>query len=440
MTRRPDADRSRAVLIGVSRYETGEPSSSDPSEELPPLESVSSNLADLRQLLTEPDLGTFNQQHCVVVENPQRASGIGGVVSAAARDAEDVLLVYYSGHGLVDSRGRLYLGLPGSSPTQAPWTSLSFETLREALLDSPARLRILILDCCFSGRAFEAMGVTDTLQDSQFDIQGTYTLTSSAANEPSFAPAGEKHTAFTGALLDIARQSPGLTLEDLYRATQRHLAAQGRPEPRRRSVNVAGDLVIFGHPSHSASARTTEIEQQPERTYEFDEARRVTSHVAPNPAVPQGFWDVTIRNGSATPMAGLEVEVYPVDNDGTRTEGECVTAKGHPMLWKVYSEGARAQVRKKVSAFDHYGANPFAQFSIAGAMEDRIMSIVDPIASSAMAQMEDFFSDSLPAGEEETVLYYAPDAATVRADLTFTDISGRRWTRSHDQLPRPLRG
>ncbi|WP_109530806.1 MULTISPECIES: effector-associated constant component EACC1 [Nocardia] len=340
--RRPDIDRSRAVLIGVSRYETDEQSTADLSEALPSLESVSANLSDLRQLLTEPDLGTFAPQHCTLVENPQLAE-IGDVLVRAAREAEDVLLVYYSGHGLVDSRGRLYLGLPGSSQTRAAWKALPFETLREDLLDSPAKIRVLILDCCFSGRAFESMSDADTLQANQFRINGTFTLTSSAANEPSFAPLGEIHTAFTGALLSLARQTPGLTLDELYGAVRGHLSALGRPAPRRRSVDEAGDLVIFGHPHQSRSAAGIEVERF-ERTYEFDEARRVAPRVNPTSGLP-GFWDVTVRNGSATPIAQLEADVYPVDATGSRIEDECVTAKGHRMLWKTLSDRNRAEVR-----------------------------------------------------------------------------------------------
>lgn len=40
----------------------------------------------------------------------------------------------------------------------------------------------------------------------QLDVAGTYTLTSTTANAPSHAPAGDRHTAFTGALAARAGQ------------------------------------------------------------------------------------------------------------------------------------------------------------------------------------------------------------------------------------------
>jgi hypothetical protein len=58
MSRRPDIDRSRAVLIGVSQYGSdGEPIAS--SETLSSLNSAFANLTVVQHLLTEPDLGTF---------------------------------------------------------------------------------------------------------------------------------------------------------------------------------------------------------------------------------------------------------------------------------------------------------------------------------------------------------------------------------------------
>ncbi|RGP46624.1 caspase family protein [Rhodococcus qingshengii] len=434
MTRRPDIDRSRAVLIGVSQYESDGQDPADNSEALPPLDSVSANLIDLKQLLTEPGLGTFAPQHCKLLENPHQPREIGSAVEAAAREAEDVLLVYYGGHGIVDSRGRLYLGLPGSSPSQASWTALLFETLREALLDSPARIRILILDCCFSGRAFESM--SDDAALAALKIQGTYTLASSGANEPSFAPADERHTAFTGALLATARKSPGLTLDELFLRTRGHLAAQGRPDPRRRSIAVAGDLVIFGHPPEGVSAAAPAIED-PERTYEFDEARRVVSSVAPNPLAP-GFWDVTIRNGSATPIAQLEVAVHSVDAAGGNTEDECVAAKGHPSFRKALDARGRAEVRSGMGALVPSSSDPLAQFGAAGMVENHLVGRVLAAATQQIqAHMLGSYPSTLPAGAEPTVTYFAPNASTVCVDLTFTDAAGNKWTRSDDQRPQP---
>ncbi|WP_233608704.1 tetratricopeptide repeat protein [Nocardia stercoris] len=80
----------------------------------------------------------------------------------------------------------------------------------------------------------------------QTDLRGTYTITSSSANEPSYAPAGDRHTAFTGALLAAATALPSGSLDDLYQETDWHLHRDGHPRPRRRSIDIAGQLQLFG--------------------------------------------------------------------------------------------------------------------------------------------------------------------------------------------------
>lgn len=430
MSRRPDIDRSRAVLIGVGEYGADEEPTAS-SETLSSLNSVSANLTDVQHLLTEPDLGTFAVEHCQLVENPKGHYEIGRVLEAAGRDAEDVLLVYFSGHGLVDNRGRLYLGLPGTNPSQLGWTALPFELVREALQDSPAAVRVLVLDCCFSGRAFESMSGGDGLQSALLDTEGTYTLASSAANQPSFAPRGEPNTAFTGALLAAARQSPGQTLEELYGATRRRLKAQGRPEPHRRSVDAAGDIVLFGTPR---SLTPVSVIEPPERTFEFDEARRVVPSATSNPLGP-GFWNVTIHNGSATPITQLDVQIYPVGNTGIRTDGECVPAKGHPALVRALDEYPRAELGKRLGSLGTSGSYKLNQPG--GVLIDQMMSRAHSEVRRGMALMLGSFPVSLSAGENSTVLYFAPEAWAVRADLIFTDAAGNRWSKSDIEHPQP---
>lgn len=227
----------RAALIGVSRY-------SDP--QFPDIPAAGNNVRDLARSLTAPG-AAFDEEHCTVLSDPGHSTEVGKAVAAAARDAEEVLLVYYTGHGVVDRRGRLYLALPDTDHEQPEWSSVAFTVLRDELMESRARARILILDCCFSGRAFEAMSSPDAVIDGQIDIRGTYTITSSARDETSLAPEGHRYTAFTGALLSAAADT-GLTLDQLYQRVDRMLHQNSQPRPQRRSVNIAGELRLFTAP------------------------------------------------------------------------------------------------------------------------------------------------------------------------------------------------
>lgn len=227
---------SRAVLIGTATYT---------HPDLTAIPAAVNNLLDLQRTLTSAAGGAFDPEHCTVLTDPQSGSQIGDAIARAAGEATGVLLVYYTGHGILDNRGRLHLAVSGTDPTRPAWTSVPFKTLREEIHDSPAEARILILDCCFSGRAFEAMSDTATAIAAETTISGTYTITSSAANATSFAPLGDRNTAFTSALLTTA-DNLDLTLDELYRRTDQYLRQQGHPRPRRRAVDTAGELKLFG--------------------------------------------------------------------------------------------------------------------------------------------------------------------------------------------------
>ncbi|MFF1479105.1 caspase family protein [Streptomyces sp. NPDC058301] len=255
MTRFPDPAGSRAVLIGVSRYE---------HPELPGLPAVRANLADLSAVLTDPVNGTLRDEHCDVVDEPQLPTDFGLRVTEAAGEATDVLLVYYAGHGVVDGQGRLHLAVFHTDPARTSVTAFPYDVLREAMVDSRAAVRVLVLDCCFSGRAAGPMGGEQGLISGQIDIAGTYVLASSSATKPSLALPGATHTAFTEALLAALRRPDPLTLDALYDTVHHHLLARSLPLPQRRVMNTAGGLTLVkGPPTAAHSIRTPHTEGTP---------------------------------------------------------------------------------------------------------------------------------------------------------------------------------
>ncbi|MGW4371783.1 caspase, EACC1-associated type [Nocardia takedensis] len=242
------------MLIGTGSYRR--------SDELPPIPAAANNLHDLRERLAGPG-GVLNPDNCRTVLNPVGVAEAGAPIEMAAEQATDTLIVYYTGHGRLDSRGRLYLALPNTDPDRARFTALSIATVREAIAESNAATRILILDCCFSGRAFDALADGPDAVVGQVDITGTYTITSSARNETSYAPRGHRNTAFTAALLTAATLNPDITLDELYFHTQQHLRRHAHPAPRRRADDNAGRLVLFSRISLPESSRTRDEPVEP---------------------------------------------------------------------------------------------------------------------------------------------------------------------------------
>lgn len=249
----PDPARSRALLIGASRFTIA-------GLDLPEIPAVRANLTDLRDVLTSSDTGVLQWQRCWVLPDPISLADVGTALSEAAK-ATDLLLVYYAGHGLLDEDGQLHLALTTTRLQQVRFTALPIQLLRKEIANSVAATRVLVLDCCFSGRAVETMTDPQTVAGSQLDVAGTYTLTSTTNNAPAHAPQGQRNTAFTGALLRTLNADQPLTLDQIYTAVDRDLAARNLPRPQRRVINAAGDLALSRGPSRGSPRRPDEPER-----------------------------------------------------------------------------------------------------------------------------------------------------------------------------------
>jgi hypothetical protein len=111
------------------------------------------DVAELRDVLAEPDIGGFvvqTRENTVVrdlrVDLERFFSGAG---------REDLLLVYFSGHGIKDESGDLHLAVADTERTLLESTGVSAAFVRRLIDRSPARKVVLWLDCCYGG-AFPA--------------------------------------------------------------------------------------------------------------------------------------------------------------------------------------------------------------------------------------------------------------------------------------------
>src|SRR4249919_1512139 len=257
--RLPDPRRSYAVLIGSSRYG---------SAELSDLPAVAGNLAGLAGVLTDPALGGFPPDRCIVVPNPASALGATRTLREYAARAEDTLLVYWAGHGASGPRGEFQLSVTGAADGLAAG-ALPVGRLREAMLRSPAAHRILILDCCFSGGVVPVTGVTWALLG-QAAAEGSDVLVSAPPSPVYFSRPRETYTAFTGALIAIMRNGiPGgpefLTLGTIYGPLLYALASRGLPRPQQSGTGTAGQLALARNPAYHRQQQDARPEagQQP---------------------------------------------------------------------------------------------------------------------------------------------------------------------------------
>jgi ABC-type branched-subunit amino acid transport system substrate-binding protein len=232
--RLPDPAASRAVLIGVDTY-----------DDLDDLPAVAHNIERLAELLSADDLWGLPSENVTVLANPTSKDHVLDAVHTAATEADDALLFYFAGHGLLTADAGLRLALPHTD-VERLYRGVAYDDVRELLVHTGrAQARVVILDCCYSGSAltgYMGAGAGTGMADHTM-AEGTYVMTASAETKPAMAPPGEKYTAFTGELLRVIDEGvPGgpdpLPMDVLFTEVRARLAARpGIPVPQQRARN-----------------------------------------------------------------------------------------------------------------------------------------------------------------------------------------------------------
>ncbi|MET7729294.1 caspase family protein [Streptomyces mirabilis] len=222
------------------------------------LRSPAHDVGELSRVLADPEIGQFV---ITSADNPTaqelRSSAeefFGG------RERDDVLLLYYTGHGIREGDELLLAGSDTDLDDLAG-TALSATVLKNLLGTCRARRIVLILDCCYSGafaHRMVPMGEQRVHVQEFFGGRGLTLITASTAREYAFE-AGEVTEAdpmpsvFTGELIrgldSGAADLDGdgeITLDELYQflfdAVQ--LAQPGQQTPCRWVYGARGRMVI----------------------------------------------------------------------------------------------------------------------------------------------------------------------------------------------------
>ena len=161
-----------------------------------------------------------------------------------SRQRDDILLLYYSGHGLLDADGWLYFALHGTSIRRPSAASLDAAWVKRIMDRSPSQRQALILDCCHSG-AFVGGGLVSKdagspiLDKKTFETEGhgRYVLAASGATQSAFEQDGK--SVFTRELVEglrtgaVAPEKNAFTVPDLSDYVSRMVAGAGAPmQPR----------------------------------------------------------------------------------------------------------------------------------------------------------------------------------------------------------------
>jgi len=208
-----------ALLIGVSQYGPG-------FNQLP---AAANDVEAMQRVLRHPDMGDFDDVQSLIDPDPQEmGTAIENLFGNGRRD--DLLLLFFSGHGVKDESGNLYLATRATRKNERGGlirsTAIAARFVQEIMSDSRAKRQVVVLDCCFSGAFGEGLLAKD---DNSVDVrrqlggEGRVVLTSSTSTQYSFEQQGADLSIYSRYLVEgIETGAADLDEDDVISVDELH--------------------------------------------------------------------------------------------------------------------------------------------------------------------------------------------------------------------------
>jgi hypothetical protein len=170
--------RRVALLVATDRYQ---------DSGLSRLAAPASDAKMLEAVLCDRGIAGFKVTRLYNKPNAAVGKAIGDFYRDCRRD--DLTLLYFTGHGLKDDYGQLYLAMTDTARDNLQFTGVRGEQIRMAMEECRSRQNVLILDCCYAGAFPAGAGIKGDAAVhalEQLGGRGSVVLTSSDAMQYSF--------------------------------------------------------------------------------------------------------------------------------------------------------------------------------------------------------------------------------------------------------------
>ncbi len=175
---------SWALLMAVEQY-----------DKAPSLRYTSNDVLELTDALTQR--GLYNARNLVTLYDraedkqflPSQENMMREIGAFLKRpQADDSVLIYFSGHGFRDDSNTLFLAPKDCDPKNPADTGVPARWLREQLASCPAKFKLLVLDACHAGN--EKGDDTDRVRSDELGdvfrgLEGVATIASSTGDQKS---------------------------------------------------------------------------------------------------------------------------------------------------------------------------------------------------------------------------------------------------------------
>ncbi len=247
-----------ALLIGTSRFGDAR---------FPALAKPAKDVAALEAVLKDPSIGAFDDVRALLDPPCEKVRREVARLFALKKN-DDLVLLFFAGHGVKDDFGKLYLVAADTDRDLLTATALGADFITQEMDQSHSRKQVLLLDCCHSGAIAEGVRAADACAGSleAFTGRGTGKVIITASDSYEFAweggetPVAFENSLFTHFLVDGLKTGKAdvnedgfVTLDELYKYVHgRVLETTPKQTPQWKLADAAGDIEIARNPAPSA--------------------------------------------------------------------------------------------------------------------------------------------------------------------------------------------
>lgn len=323
-------------------------------ESLRELEAPQLDANALAKILGDPETCNFYVQILI----NRRAHRVNQVIEAFFddRQRDDLLLLYFSGHGIKDEDGKLYFATPNTKRNRLMSTAVSASFVNDLMRRTRSRSQVLLLDCCFSGAFAKGMiaksgspvGSSIGSKD-YFQGRGRVVLTASDAMQYAFEEdelmeSGEVNSIFTSAIVDgieswkADRDNDNrISITELYDYVDSYVHDRNpNQRPSMWSLETQGEIII------AEREYNPDLEEEKIPEYVHEVAPKVVPKVVPKEA-SEAMPEVVLE---VVPEVVPEIAPAAVPKKEPEEEPPKVTEEEPEAI----SEGAPPEKKSSVSA------------------------------------------------------------------------------------------
>lgn len=253
------------LLVGANQY-----------DKLDPLKFCVQDVIAMKEVLCDASRGGFKEEALKVLVDGDKLPSKANIVDhiqllTSKAEQEDELLFYFSVHGF-EANGRAYLAPLDARTDRARDTAVDITELGEALKNSRARTKIVIMDACYSGLEpgkAGSGGMSETFESAVKEMaasgSGTVVLTSCSKGEASYEEPSFGHGVFTQFLVEGLKGNADfdgdndITVTEAYgyakQKVDEYSIATGNKQTPNLISSMSGDVILVRVPQ-AAPAQT----------------------------------------------------------------------------------------------------------------------------------------------------------------------------------------